>query len=85
MAVSKWGLLGKEILMAYISNCMNHFWIGFPKKEILKKENFHIWKVIPTVVFLKTEILVAYLSNPETILGRNFQKRKFDGLCKQVM
>jgi len=35
--------------------------------------------------FPKKEILMAYVSNTETTLEGYFQKRKFDGLCKQIM
>jgi hypothetical protein len=33
----------------------------------------------------KKEILMAYISSLKIVLEYNFQKRKFDGLCKQIM
>jgi hypothetical protein len=33
----------------------------------------------------KKEILMAYISSLKIVLEYNFQKRKFDGLCKQII
>ena len=64
--------------MAYVSNHRKWFGMGFPKKENLMD---YISKLYDLP---KRNFLMAYIS----ILGeyflkkKNYQKRKFDGLCK---
>jgi len=87
----------KEILMAgIISNgdpqmdCFGH--VTFQKRKFfdefffdLGKQNCLFGKYFPRSDFQKRKSLMAYISDPETTLGGGFQKRNFDGLCKQDM
>ena len=69
----------KGILMAYISNHRKWFGIGFPKKKIL------IDYVSRSCDLPKGKFLMAYISILGEHFFKNYQKRKFDGLHKQIM
>ena len=87
----------KGILMAYVSDHKKWFGMGFPKKEILidyisRSHNPPKMKITGGVNayisrlcdFLKKEILMDYISIFGRHFPKNYQKRKFDSLYKQV-
>ena len=87
----------KGILMAYVSDHKKWFGMGFPKKEILidyvsrshDPPKIKITGGVNAYIsrscdFPKKEILMDYISILGEYFLKNYQKRKFDGLCKQV-
>ena len=68
----------KGILMAYVNNHRKWFGMGFPKKEILMDY------VSRSCDLPKKEIFDGLHKHFGEVFSENYQKRKFDGLCKQV-
>ena len=66
----------KGILMAYVSNHRKWFGIGFPKKEILMDYISRLCD--PGKIKIAGGLVLIQASHV------TYQKRKFDGLCKQV-
>ena len=71
-----WKYQKKGILMAYVSNHRKWFGMGFPKKEMLMDY------VNRSCDLPKKEFLIDYISIFVRHFPKNYQKRKFDGLCK---